>query len=124
MIEKVILRNKSRLLDALEVCEQGILEHPNSGPLFTTKGSILLMLNRTEEAVSYLEPVVQSKLRIANANYHLGVAYQRLGMKEDAVNSFRGALRIDPGHVTSLFDLGKLLQATGDSSKLQEAETL
>lgn len=124
MIEKVIMRNESRFGEALEVCEQALQEYPNSGPLFTTKGNVLLKLNRVEEAVTYLEAVVQSNLAIADAHYHLGVAYSRLGRRADATRSFREALKVDPGHKSTLLELGKVLLVAGKPGALQEAEAL
>ena len=120
LINSVILRNETRVYEALELCETALETYPNYAQLFIVKGSILLKLNRTHEAISSLDLVVQSNLMFADAYHYLGLAHVRLGDKAQGEKFLRHALQIDPNHKLAMLELGILLQNSGQ--KLQEAE--
>ena len=54
LIEKVIMRNESRLQDALATCDEALSLLPTYAKLYSAKGVILLKMNRTSEALPLL----------------------------------------------------------------------
>lgn len=122
LIDKVILRNENRLQDALHLVEKALEDYPTYAQLYSMKGNLLLKMNRNEEALQLLEIAVESGLKLPETHCGLGVAYMRLGRKTQAKAIFKNVLQnLDPGHVPTMVELGKLLHA---DRKLQEAEKL
>ena len=75
LIEQVIMRNESRLGDALTVCEEALSLYPSFAKLYTIKGRILLKMNRTKEALPVLEFAVQATEILPASHYNLGLAH-------------------------------------------------
>ena len=80
LIEKVIMRDQSRLQDALRLCEEAMSLYPNFAKLYGVKGNILLKMNRIEEAISVLEIGVQTPQVVPECYYNLGLAYVQVSI--------------------------------------------
>ena len=127
LIDSVILRNKSRLPDALQLVDQALETYPKYARLYAMKGIILNKLNRTKRAVDYLEAAFKSRFRSVDMFHHLGLAYERLGERSKAEEMFKRALELDVQHAESLYHLGKLAHQNAAASgqkraRLHEAE--
>ena len=121
LVYKVILRNESRLQDALDLCETALTTYPGYAHLYALKGNVLLRMNRAQEALPILEMAANAGLSVTDAHYGLGLAHKKLGNKAKAEASFRNVLMVEPGHEDAILQLGMLLLSTGN---LREAERL
>ena len=81
LIEQVIMKNESRLQDALKVSKEALLLYPNFAKLYAIKGRILLKLNRTKEALSELEIAVQASEIVPASHYSLGLAHLQVSFR-------------------------------------------
>ena len=59
-------------------------------------GLICLNNNMAKEAVEYLKRALQSNGKDVRVLLQLGVAYERLGMKDDALAAYQAILNVDP----------------------------
>jgi Flp pilus assembly protein TadD len=59
-------------------------------------GLICLNNNMAKEAVEYLKRALQSNGKDIRVLLQLGVAYERLGMKDDALAAYQAILNVDP----------------------------
>jgi Tfp pilus assembly protein PilF len=57
--------------------------------------------------------VVRSHPKMVEAQYMVGLSYQRCGMAEDAERAYQAALKIKPSHGQSLSNLGELYYRAG-----------
>ena len=128
LIDNVILRNKSRLPDALQLVDEALSTYPTYGRLYVKKGVLLAQLNRAKEAVHYLDIALRSNLRSVELFYHLGLAYEQLQEGTKAEDMFKRALAFDKTHADALYHLGKMMYYSTAASdqdrikKLREAE--
>ena len=74
------------------------------------------MLARNDAAGALVEfqAAVKAKPAYAEAQYNLGVAYDGLGKKEDAVAAYKEAVRLKPVDAGYRMNLGAALRRTGD----------
>ena len=127
LIDKIVLRNSSRLQDALDLCEQALVTYPTYATLYGMKGKLLFKLNRTEEAIENLEIVAASQLQEPEVFYHLALAYLKMRKREEAETMFRNTLAVDSSHKKAAGQLGRLIQSKGGAQsnrRLLEAEKL
>lgn len=127
LIDKIILRNTSRLQDALDLCEKALTIYPTYATLYSMKGKLLWKMNRTEEAIEHLELAAQSSLKEPDMFYYLGLAYLDVGKKQKAETMLRNTLAVDSSHRKAAGQLGRVIQSssgTQNTRRLQEAEKL
>ena len=106
------------------MCNSAISVLPHHAKLYAVKGGILLKMNRTSEALSVLEEAVRINSGIASVHYNLGVAHMKLGNQARAERAFRDCLLIDHDSTHAMFHLATVLQNSGDTEDLLEAEKL
>lgn len=108
----LVLEAEARTSEAIEAYRLAIAWQQNSGHLseqpYLNLGSVLLELERNEEALAPLEQAV--KLATANPVCHLklGIAYVRLSKLEPAQSELEAAVRLNPEDAAAHFQLGKL----------------
>lgn len=95
-----VLSLKDQLDLAIELCQKAIELDPDFGNPYNDIGSYLIQKGQLEEAIPWLEKAKSA------ANYdtkhfayiNMGRIYTTLGHFDDAIQQFRGALDISPGH--------------------------
>ena len=129
LIDKVILRNGSRLHDAMELVNQALQTYPKYARLFAMKGVLLYKLNQTKAAVEHLEIAVKSNYHSVDTFYHLGLSYEQLGDERKAEDMFKSTLAVDGHHIEAMYHLGRVVyhsaavRSAGEKSKrLRESE--
>ena len=116
--------NSSRLNEALVWFKKAIKINPDADAYMNT-ASVLLKLNRTSEAIPYLEKTVEyNSHHAAQALHTLAYAHTKQGEKELAVQYCRKALSVDENYVPAIITLANELQKTGEESNLKEARQL
>jgi tetratricopeptide (TPR) repeat protein len=80
-------------------------------------GDTEIRLNRSGEAVPYLEHAVRIQPSIAIAHLDLGVIYQDQGRKEDALRELKTAERLSPADPSTHWRLGRFYQSVGRTAE-------
>jgi tetratricopeptide (TPR) repeat protein len=78
-------------------------------------GDTEIRLNRSQEAVPYLEHAVRIQPSVAIAHLDLGVIYEGQGDNDDALREFKAAERLSPDDPSIHWRLGRFYQSAGRS---------
>jgi tetratricopeptide (TPR) repeat protein len=76
-------------------------------------GDTEIRLNRSQEAVPYLEHAVRIQPSVAIAHLDLGVIYEGQGNNDDALREFKAAERLSPDDPSIHYRLGRFYQSMG-----------
>ena len=85
------------LLRAVEAYTTYLKRYPNDPDALSNLGATLLNLQRTKEALGYLERAVRIKPTHVHANTNLGFAVSEFGRPAEALEHFRRVVRLKPG---------------------------
>lgn len=66
-----------------------------------------------EQAINEYRATLSKGTNSAQAQYNLGILFERTGDREQAEYYYREAIRMDPGHVMANYKLGLLLAGKG-----------
>ena len=103
---------------------EAIERAPENPVLFSTRGNILVALERLDEAAQCFETVSRLNPKAVDALCNLGVVRERQGRLEDAVAVYRLALERRPDYAIAAFNLGVVLQELGQVVPAQAAYKL
>lgn len=101
---------QNRYQDAIEECEQAILTDPDFGNPYNDIGSYLIVLERLDEAIPWLEKATVAK-RYEPRHYpwaNLGRVYEALGNPDKALESYLKAHEIEPGYEYAVKSIERL----------------
>ncbi|MCA8988973.1 MAG: glycosyltransferase family protein [Planctomycetaceae bacterium] len=79
---------------------------PNIGYLL---GTLLLQKGDYKGSIDFLAPLAEKQYNSADLHNNLGVAYQSVGRRQEAVKSFQNALKCDQNYPQGWQNLGKIL---------------
>ena len=96
------------LEDACTTLQQGLAQHPEHGPLHHNLGVLLHRLQRPAQALQAHDKALALGVQAADAHYNRGNTLQSLGRMNEALDAYRGALKQEPAHALSLYDLARL----------------
>ncbi len=82
-------------------------------------GTLLLQKGEAEQAIDFLAPVAARNLNSADLQNNLGVAYQTVGNRQQALLAFQAAVRADKSYPQVYHNIGKLLVEAGDFSNAE-----
>ena len=87
-----------QLNEAIEECHRAIQTDPDFGNPYNDIGAYLIKLNRWDEAIPWLERAMQAKRYESPAFPHmnLGRVYERKGEWEQAIQSYKQAVTLNP----------------------------
>ena len=126
-------RGKARRLSgqsqaALEDFSAAIARDATLDAAYTARGTLLLERGDITEALTDFNRSIGLR-PTADAYYQRGVAYQRLGQPQNAVNSYRLAIELDPAvphfyrsRGKAELDLGQLADAKADQETAERLE--
>ncbi|WP_420319041.1 tetratricopeptide repeat protein [Ekhidna sp.] len=97
---------EERFEDALAIMQQGKEAIPNDPDFAKYEISLLIELDRTEEAKSELLTAIENDPQNADLHFSLGVLKDELGDKKGAIESYDNAIAIDSEHYNSNFNKG------------------
>jgi hypothetical protein len=92
---------------------------PNNAKAHTEIGKAHLFLNRTDEAVPYLQRAIELRPGDDEPHYYLGLLFRMTGRLADAKTEFQTAIQANPDHSKAHGNLGLILLQEGN---LAEAE--
>jgi len=94
---------------ALNHIEKAIALTHNRAEYHSTRGNILMRLNRLTESVNAFQKAIEIKPDYAHAYGNLGNCYQRQGNLDFAENAYRKAIQLQPDFANAYYNLGLLL---------------
>lgn len=95
---------------AIDLCERAITLDSDFGNPWNDIGAYLLALDRTRDAIPFLEQALRSPryLTYHYAHYNLGRAYEKLTELDRARQKYRDALTTEPTYLLALEALDRL----------------
>ncbi len=81
--------------------------------IHTCRANAYGKLNQFEEAETIYKEVIETRPNYALYHVNLGVLYHRWGKKQNAIQTYETALRIDPNLKSVKENLKNLLKSTG-----------
>ncbi len=94
---------------ALSTLKQARQKYPSDPDLSITELNIYLSSGRDIEAATQIEAAIVNDPKNANLHYAKGVLNDKLGKTEIAVESYKKAIEINPGHFDANYNLGAML---------------
>ena len=119
----IVSANPRRLQEALEICERAIRHVKGFGHLYIACSNLLVLANRTQDALPVTKMAANSNPKSSVAHYNLGLVHMKLGHLSEAAVAFRTALSIQQDSVQVMYNLASILQVTanGRQDTLYEA---
>jgi tetratricopeptide (TPR) repeat protein len=113
--------SRGDLQTAAGYAQKGVTWDPNSAALRDGYANILILLGRTAPAAEQLEWASRLAPRDATYLYKLGLAYDKLGRGDDAVNTIARAESIDPTNPELPYARATILYRLGRRPEAREA---
>jgi len=104
---------KTDTLGALEALKEGFEKYPDDNDVLTSMIQIYLDLEKTEEAMKYLDMAIQKDPQNATFYFAQGTLYERLEDVESAIDSYKEAIETDNEFFNAYFNLGALYYNEG-----------
>jgi Tfp pilus assembly protein PilF len=100
-----------QLHEAIEECHLAIRQDPEFGNPYNDIGAYLIELNQLEDAIPWLEKAMKAK-RYENPAFphmNLGRVHERKGEWDQAVDSYKKSLALNPEYKTAKQALMRIL---------------
>ncbi|MEQ8239611.1 MAG: tetratricopeptide repeat protein [Cyclobacteriaceae bacterium] len=94
---------------ALEVVRSGREIYPTDATLAKNEINMLIQLDRIDDAKTNLEKAIEAEPDNPNLYFTLASMYEQLDDEEAALNAYRNALKVDPNHFESNFNMGVIM---------------
>lgn len=106
--------------NALKLIKAETLAHPEDSELKAWHGTILLKMDRPDEAIKHFQKAVELSPEVPD--YHNGTAYCLYFLKriDDAIEAFKKTLAIDSEHIDALTGLGITYMTIGEKDKAMD----
>lgn len=100
-------------IGALEAVQQGFEKYPTDNGILTSMIDLYLKLDKTEEAMKYLNMAIEQDPK--NVTYHFaqGTLYERFGDEKNAIAAYKKAMEIDSTFFNAYYNLGALYYNKG-----------
>ncbi len=104
---------KKDTLGALEALKEGFEKYPEDNTVLTSMIQIYLDMNKTEEAMKYLDMAIQQDPTNATYLFAQGTLYEKVGEEEKAIESYEKAIDVDENYFDAYYNLGALYYNEG-----------
>jgi protein O-GlcNAc transferase len=111
------LINKGQFAEAMVSCRRALELKPDLAVARYNLGRLLFVQERLEEAIGCFREALLT-MRSGMIHNDLGVALQNVGRIDEAIASYREAVRLEPAYAPAHFNLGNLLH---DKAHWEEA---
>jgi len=100
-------------LSALQALQEGFKKYPDDNTILTSMIQIYLDLDKTEEAMKYLNMAIEQDP--ANATYHFaqGTLYEKMEKVDKAIQAYKTAIKNDEKFFNAYYNLGALYYNEG-----------
>lgn len=104
---------KNDTLGALEVLKEGFTKYPTDNGVLTSMIQIYLDMNKTEDAMKYLELAISQDTNNPTYYFAQGTLYEKLGNEEKAIETYEKAIAADSESFNAQYNLGALYYNKG-----------
>lgn len=104
---------KKDTLGALEALQEGFEKYPEDNTILTSMIQIYLDLDKTEDAMKYLDVAIQQDPGNATFYFAQGTLYEKVENDEKAIESYKKAIENDETFFNAYYNLGALYYNKG-----------
>jgi len=106
-------QQKNDTIGALDVLKEGFEKYPEDNGVLTSMIQIYLDLNKTDEAMKYLNMAIEQDPN--NATYHFaqGTLHEKMENEEGAIAAYKKAIEVDDSFFNAPYNLGALYYNKG-----------
>jgi tetratricopeptide (TPR) repeat protein len=104
---------KKDTLGALEALHEGFEKYPEDNTILTSMIQIYLDLDKTEDAMKYLDVAIQQDPGNATFYFAQGTLYEKVENDEKAIESYKKAIENDETFFNAYYNLGALYYNKG-----------
>ena len=87
---------------------------------YITVGHILASQNKLDGAIEYYWQALKLDSKNAEANFYLGVAFEKKGLLSQAIESYQRAVKLEPNYAEAHYNLAQVLFAKREQDKLNK----
>lgn len=108
-----VYEQKKDTMLALQVLKDGLKKYPDDKEIISAMIQIYMNLKMSEEALKYLDIVIQMNPNFAGYYVAKGNIYDKYGDEGNAIKSYEKAIEIDPKSLEALYNLGVIYYNKG-----------
>ena len=123
-LSNMLRENAGDAQGALKYAQLAIQHEPNWENGHHSKGNALVALGKLSQARVAFERALKLNSDVAIMHSNYGDCMQKLGFKEQAEESYRKSLQLNPGHTLTKFRLAALISFMDSREKKLEAELM
>jgi len=106
-------QQKGDTIGALDVLKVGFEKYPEDNGVLTSMIQIYLDMEKTDEAMKYLEMAIAQDPTNTTYYFAQGTLYEKINDEENAIKTYEKALEIDPEFFNANYNLGALYYNKG-----------
>ncbi len=104
---------KKDTIGALEALQEGFEKYPDDNTVLTTMIQIYLDMDKTEDAMKYLDLAIEREPDNATYYFAQGTLHEKLGRIDEAIESYKKAIEADNDFFNAFYNLGALYYNQG-----------
>ncbi len=104
---------KGDTIGSLDVLKEGFNKYPTDNGVLTSMIQIYLDMDKTDDAMKYLEMAIEQDPTNTTYYFAQGTLYEKLKDEENAIKTYEKALEIDPTFFNAFYNLGALYYNKG-----------
>ncbi len=98
---------------SLEVLKEGFNKYPTDNGVLTSMIQIYLDMDKTDDAMKYLEMAIEQDPTNTTYYFAQGTLYEKIKDEENAIKTYEKAIEIDPAFFNAYYNLGALYYNKG-----------
>ncbi|MBN2775074.1 MAG: tetratricopeptide repeat protein [Prolixibacteraceae bacterium] len=106
-------QQKKDTLSALQTLKDGFEKYPKDNTILTNMIQIYLNLNKTEDALKYLDVAIKQDPDNSSYYFAQGTLYEKLNMEDKAIEAYQNAIDADNTFFNAYYNLGALYYNKG-----------
>lgn len=104
---------KKDTTNALNTLKEGFEKFPEENSILESMIQIYMDLNKTEDAMKYLEMAIAQDPSKPRYHFAQGALYEKLGNEQKAIETYKKTIEIDPQFFNAYYNLGALYYNKG-----------
>jgi tetratricopeptide (TPR) repeat protein len=104
---------KGDTIGALEALQEGFEKYPDNNTILTSMIQIYLDMDKTEEAMKYLDLAIEREPNNATFLFAKGTLHETLDQEDQAIEAYQKAIDLNPDYFDANYNLGALYYNKG-----------
>lgn len=104
---------KKDTVGALNALKEGFEKYPSDNVVLESMIQIYMDLNKSDEAMKYLEMAIAQDATVPRYFFAQGALYEKLGDEENAIETYKKTIEVDPEFFNAYYNLGALYYNKG-----------